>query len=233
MNEQVINYKKELSNLGINDTMLIIIINAIRDNKDQLCMMNNDPTFIKVSPALKHRSKAGNKLYKILDKLGIYNILYVTIKQGYHSFRCKLSSGHVLEYEVEKNSNISFKIITALAILDFVNQSLTIKPTITNTETTFKEYATMDTKTSIQEIDYPGLGKVKINMPSGATPEAQASLNDFLSQLQSGKIKLDKHANDISVNNVSIADTYEEHAPNGYRAPTVIDSSCITVDNEK
>ncbi len=211
------NYKKDLASLGINDSMLTLIVTMIKNNEDYSCMLNSNKTITDVSPIFLNKSKASSKLYKVLKDLGIYNISYVVIKQGYYTFRCKLSKGDILQFEIIKDKKVNFKMATGLAILDFVDQALS---------SWLKEYEIADTalglnnfsmstseepnwkgskltnqkdQSNSEEVFIPNLGHIKINKPANASPEAAASLNDFLDQLRSGAIKLAKNE---PVNNV-------------------------------
>jgi len=210
----------ELKSYGINDTLLTNIAHLAEFNPDQLSVTTAVKPGLFVSPALLRNSKFKDKLYKAFKKIGLYNIIYIRKNTSDYSFIANTPDNKYLSFDIAKSKDLNVKKACGLAILDFIYKINS--PTFFNSTTEGNEMPITNDSTEKEELFIPGVGKLNINMPAGADENTRISLNDFISQLQSGKIKL---------NNEQMTQTMNR-AEQSAEQSNVIDGSCTDITNE-
>jgi hypothetical protein len=112
--------KKQLKKLGVSERLLKDILTITVNNPDQLCMIDGykPPTSISI-PAL-NISKFPDDYYDLFIKNEIYNIIYMNLEIGRHTFVCKYTSGNIVNYSLSKKEYKSKLDAFAVALLYFI-----------------------------------------------------------------------------------------------------------------
>ncbi len=112
--------KKELKKLGINERLLKDILHITINNPDQLCMMDEYRPHTSISIRALNISKFPDDFYDVFIKHEIYNIIYMNLEIGRHTFVCKYTSGNIVNYSLSKKEYKSKLDAFAVALLYFI-----------------------------------------------------------------------------------------------------------------
>lgn len=113
--------KKQLKALGVGEKIFNDLLQIAIEHVDGICLLNNNKPVMPVSYALNYHYRFSDKIYKLFIKYEIYNILYLNVQVGKHTFKCKYRSGNIAEYVVDKKDCKSVKIAFSQALLYFIN----------------------------------------------------------------------------------------------------------------
>lgn len=103
-----------------NKTLIDDLFNIVINNPEQKCLLDNYKPITPVSVSLINFCTHKEKIFKLLLKNKIYNILYLNIKSNQHLFKCKFSTGKILSYEISMSECKSKKEAFQLALLYFI-----------------------------------------------------------------------------------------------------------------
>jgi hypothetical protein len=101
---------KQLRKLGINKLLLDNLCQLVRNNQDQLSMLDEEPMLNPVSVELCNASRNPKKLWNALVNAGIYNIIYVNLSPRDYNFTVKLFDGSIENHIINRiDKHMDFK----------------------------------------------------------------------------------------------------------------------------
>jgi hypothetical protein len=113
--------KKELKKLGVNKKLLKDILSISINNPDQRCMVDEYKPTTSVCIEALNLCHNPDKYYNLFIKSEIYNIIYMNLEIGMHTFKCKYSSGNIASYTLSKKEYASRLDALAISLLFFIN----------------------------------------------------------------------------------------------------------------